>query len=82
MDSSQIKTAYKTFFEQSDAGEYFMNSLDNLIDSKHKEAEKNPELARDHTQRACGVRDVQNMIKVMTADIKTNHLSKGVDSES
>lgn len=82
MDSREIKAAYKTFFEQSDAGAYFIESLYKLIDSKHAAAEKNAEQSRDLTQKACGVREVINSIKIMTADTKKNRQPKGDDSES
>ena len=82
MDSKQLRVGYRNFFEQSDAGVHFIKSLDKLIDSKHREAEKNPDNSRDYTQRACGIREVINMIKVMTVDTKVNRLPKGEEGES
>jgi C4-type Zn-finger protein len=66
---SDFSDAYVTFFG-SPAGEAFLTTIYGMIDTEHEAAEKNPELARDHTQRAKGIREVTNIIKSMTAKDK------------
>lgn len=71
MDSKRLRPAYDTFFEQSDAGTYFIDKLYDLIESQHELAEKNPENARDYVQKALGIREVLNHIKSTMTEVKT-----------
>jgi hypothetical protein len=57
----EIRKQYADFLA-SVAGEHFILVLDNLIDHNHNEAEKNPELSRDFTQRAKGVRESRDKL--------------------
>jgi len=63
MKLEQLKSGYGQFFLKSEEGKYFMAKLTELIDSAHEGAEKDPTFARDLTQKARGVREVQNHIK-------------------
>jgi uncharacterized membrane protein YdfJ with MMPL/SSD domain len=63
MKLEQLQSAYTQFFLKSAEGKYFMAQLTMLIDSAHEKAEKDPTFARDLTQEARGVREVQNHIK-------------------
>lgn len=67
---SQFTSAYVQFFE-SPAGLELLTTLATMIDSEHQHAEDNPELARDHTQRAKGMRSVQNIIKSLQIGVKS-----------
>lgn len=58
---------WREFFIDSVEGQRFMERLQQMIDSQHEDAEKSPELARDHTQRAKGIREVIGMVKSSTA---------------
>lgn len=58
--------AYRGFFLKSEAGKYFISELSRLIDDEHRSAEKNPELSRDHVQRAKGMRNLEEHIQSVT----------------
>lgn len=68
---NHIRTKYKDFFEGSEAGVYFVKALNEMIITIHENSEKHPESARDNAQRAAGVREVLNHIRIYSADIKT-----------
>lgn len=70
MSPEQIRTGYKTFFKESDAGAHYLNALNKLIDDKHYDSEKNPESARDNAQRAAGIREAIDLISSYSAEIK------------
>lgn len=59
---SERSKGYKIFFE-SDLGVDLLNSIDRMIGKLHDDSEKNPDNSRDNSQRARGIRDVQNLIK-------------------
>lgn len=66
----KLKSAYRNFFIKSEEGKEFMESLKKLIESEHEKAEKNPELARDHAQRAKGIREVLDHITIVCTERK------------
>jgi hypothetical protein len=51
-----LANAYVQFFTKTEAGKYFLDAIEEIIDSEHQQAEADPTLARDHTQRAKGAR--------------------------
>jgi hypothetical protein len=59
-----VKKGYTTFFNHTNEGEFFLNALEEMINTKHRQAEDNPENARDFTQQALGIRDVIEHIAV------------------
>lgn len=69
MKSEDRAAAYKQFFG-SPAGAEFLAELNRLIQAEHEQAEDKPELARDHTQRAKGVRSVLQHIQIVTTEVK------------
>jgi len=64
---SALGKSYKAFFEDTEAGKLFMQNLTVMISSKHEQSEKNPESARDNSQQAYGIREVENYIKTAMA---------------
>lgn len=68
--TDEIRRDYRNFFLESPAGEHFMKHLTELITQQHELAEKNPELARDYTQRAKGIRETLDHIRVATVKAK------------
>jgi hypothetical protein len=50
-----LANAYAQFFK-TEAGKYFLNAIEEIIETQHQTAEKDPTLARDYTQRAKGAR--------------------------
>lgn len=70
MKQDQLKSAYTEFFYKSEAGKYFITSINDLITKAHEHAEDNAELARDYTQEARGARQVLNHIQSVTTEIK------------
>jgi hypothetical protein len=50
-----LANAYAQFFK-TEAGKYFLNAIEEIIQTQHRAAEADPTLARDHTQRAKGAR--------------------------
>lgn len=74
--NDQIRSDYRAFFLESAAGQHFMKHLPYLIDLQHEAAEKNPELARDYTQRAKGIREVVNHISSVTVKPKSRKENK------
>lgn len=57
-------------FLESSAGENLLKALRAEIESLHKNAEDEPELSRDHVQRAKGVRLAINVLHSTAAEIK------------
>jgi len=70
MNREEKLKAYDQFFVNSLAGKEFMESLSKMIDSAHKSAEDSPELARDYTQHARGIRQVKEHIDGVMTQIK------------
>jgi hypothetical protein len=66
---SQFVKEYKQFFE-SPPGKYYLDFLHKQIQSEHELAEDNPMLARDHTQRAKGIRVAIEHVQSVTAKRK------------
>lgn len=73
LDPQQLKQAYQSFFEKSEAGKYFMSELNRLLSDNHEAAEKNPETARDFMQRAKGNRQVLEHILSVGIEIKKDN---------
>lgn len=69
MDNDEIQR-YRAFFIESIDGQKYIQKLHEAITRAHEDAEKNPELARDYTQRAKGVRTALETINSLTAGIK------------
>lgn len=65
---SERSKGYKTFFE-SDLGVDLLNSIDKMINELHNNSEKYPDNSRDNSQRARGIRDVQNLIKSLKTGV-------------
>lgn len=70
MKHDQLTKQYKAFFEDSEAGKYFVAELNRLISDAHRDAENVPENSRDHAQRAKGVRVVLDHIKSVGVEVK------------
>lgn len=68
----QHSNAYQAFFQKSESGKFFMEFLNDEIGREHERAEKEPESARDHTQRAKGLRTVVEHISVTAKEDKPN----------
>lgn len=56
--NTEVRTRFGNFLA-SHEGELFIHKLDSMIDEAHSNAENNPELSRDYTQRAKGIRSVK-----------------------
>jgi hypothetical protein len=69
MTQDERLRAYKAFFVESPAGQEFMQELTRLINSAHEDAEEDPNLARDYTQHARGVRQVIGYINGSLTEI-------------
>lgn len=57
-DLDQLKADYGAFFVKNASGKHFMSVISKVIVDNHEKAEDNPELSRDHVQRAKGAREV------------------------
>lgn len=68
MTTTEKRHAYQNFFLKSEAGKEFISKLHEIIDSNHRKGEKDPALARDYSQRASGIREVQEHIQSLTAE--------------
>jgi hypothetical protein len=66
----KLQGAYRNFFIKSEEGRAFVEFIESLINSEHEKAENKPELARDHAQRAKGMREVLNHINVTCIEKK------------
>lgn len=62
-----MNEAFRQFFLKNEHGQGYVKQLEELITSNHENAEKNPELARDYTQRAKGVREALAIIQTAVA---------------
>ena len=79
MKGQQLRDAYVTFFDASDAGQHFLESINKLISNYHEKAENDPAMARDYTQRAKGIRDIADHITVVKVNV--SRTSKGANGE-
>lgn len=70
MKREALAEAYRKFFVESEAGQEFMKEVHRLIDHNHEKAEDNPELSRDHMQRAKGNREVLAHIQSVGTEVK------------
>lgn len=71
MNTEDLSPAYNAFFEKNEAGKYFVNEiLIRKIADYHKQSEKQPESARDLSQRAAGIRDVLEHIQSVQTPVK------------
>lgn len=68
MNPDELRKGYQNFFVKTEAGEYFLTKLQDVIVDNHDHAEKNPELARDFVQRAKGAREVLDHINSVMAE--------------
>lgn len=59
IDQDVLRKGYQSFFLKTETGKYFIDKLDEMINSEHEKAENSPELARDHVQRAKGIRETK-----------------------
>jgi hypothetical protein len=67
---SKQSDAYAAFFLKNEEGQKLLTAIEGIISSQHELAEKSPELARDHTQRAKGARLVQEHIQSVLGGVK------------
>jgi hypothetical protein len=65
----ELAGGYRNFLK-TDEGKYFTTTLDEMIDKQHEQAEKDPNLARDFTQQARGIRLVVEHIQSVTGGVK------------
>ena len=65
-----IRTPYQNFFLKTEEGKYFLSEINRLIEANHEFAEREPELARDFSQRAKGNREVLEHIQSAVAELK------------
>lgn len=65
----ELASGYRNFLK-TEEGKYFTDTLDEIIDNQHAEAERDPALARDYTQRAKGVRLVVEHIQSVVGGVK------------
>ncbi len=62
-----VTDGYKVFLK-TEYGKYFVSIVEGIISTNHESAEENPELARDHTQRAKGAREVLDHLRSVVLD--------------
>lgn len=67
MTQEEMAKAYQQFFTKTEPGKQFIDMMNRLIADAHERAENDPELARDHVQRAKGVREVVNLLNSLMA---------------
>lgn len=70
MTSTELRKPYRDFYVESAAGQHARAELDRLIDLRHKDAEDNPDHARDYMQQAKGIRLVIQHIDSIVAKTK------------
>lgn len=70
MKHEDLARAYNAFFNKTDAGKYFIAHIEESIKTAHEDAEKTPELSRDYTQRAKGLRIVLDHITSVGTEVK------------
>lgn len=68
MNPNDQRKAYQNFFLKTEPGAAFVAELDRLITDCHSKAENEPELARDHVQRAKGIRMIKNHLDSVMAE--------------
>jgi len=67
---SEFTKQYHDFFRESQAGLHFVERLDGLIESKHKDAEQDMEHCRDHMQQAAGIREAIKLVGMLSVEAK------------
>jgi hypothetical protein len=67
---SNLRVPYQNFFLKSEEGKACLDEIRRMITANHEQAEKKPELSRDHSQRAKGNREVLDHILSVVTDIK------------
>lgn len=70
MNPDEQKRAYQAFFLNNEAGRELYKHLHELIEREHRDAENDPDHARDFVQRAAGVRGIISHIQSVTAEGK------------
>jgi hypothetical protein len=65
-----MSNKYHEFFVESPEGIAYIRVLKRLIGQQHERAEKSPELARDFTQRAKGIREAMDQALSMSTEVK------------
>lgn len=73
---SRLTKQYKEFFVETKAGQDFVKSITDMIESNHEKAENTPENARDYSQRAKGVREVVSLIDTLVTESKKGSQSR------
>lgn len=68
MTTDTQRQAYRGFFLKNEAGQEFMKFVTEEIETEHRNAEKHPEEARDHTQTAKAYRSVLDHINSLVAE--------------
>lgn len=63
-----MSNRFKEFFMDMPEGQQYQKQLRELIDGNHVKAENDPEHARDHTQRAKGIREAIALVQSLSAD--------------
>jgi len=58
MTPQEIQNEYTKFFKKSAVGKQFVATLESFIAEHHSRGENAPETARDHAQRAAGIREI------------------------
>lgn len=75
MDDQRTKAQrYVDFFRNSAEGAEYVKRLNALIELQHRQAEADMDHARDHTQRAAGIREALNLIDILTSEAKKPHM--------
>lgn len=69
MTGAELTKAFERFFS-ADEGKEFLDKLGTLIIAQHREAENDPDYARDFTQRAKGIRLVVDYISSVRGGVK------------
>lgn len=72
----EIKAEYKRFFQETEAGKYFLAEAHRLISENHRQAEDKPELSRDYMQRAKGNREPLDHIRNVLTEVKKGKSKK------
>jgi hypothetical protein len=65
-----MSNKYHDFFIDSPEGIAYTRILKRMITQQHERAEKSPELARDFTQRAKGIREALDQALSMSTEVK------------
>lgn len=69
MTGEELTKGYERFFS-ADEGKEMLDVLGSLIIDQHRKAENDPELSRDYTQRAKGIRLVVDHINSVRGGVK------------